>query len=460
MENQIVNDNEKRRRPIGIDLFAGAGGMSLGFEMAGFDVVAAVELDPIHCAAHEYNFPNCATVCKSVTDISGLELRETAGLGDMSVDVVFGGSPCQGFSLIGKRALDDPRNELVAHFIRMVVELDANYFVFENVKGLTVGKQTKFLDELVGEFNRQGYSVKLPWRVLNAKNYGVPQSRERLFLIGSKKGMPLPEYAEATCCPAGVGQGVIGRLPLGPSVEDSIGDIPDAESYEELNERDWVEVSLGEPSPYAARLRCEAKDAWGFGYKRKFDNSIITSSMRTNHTEESRRRFSETPFGSTESVSRFFKLPPSGISNTLRAGTASDRGAFTSPRPIHYKYDRCVTVREMARLHGYPDWYRFHSTKWHGARQIGNSVPPPLARAVASEIAKALGVVPMRPTRRLKLSHNELLNMAMAEAAKKYGVAANVIPKRTRGASSESKKVPQKSNNKPEKRKQLVLANV
>lgn len=123
-------------RPIGVDLFSGAGGLSLGFEQAGFDVAACVEIDPIHAAVHKYNFPRCATLCRSVTDVSGAEIRATAGIGNRTVDVVFGGAPCQGFSMIGKRALDDPRNQLVHHFVRIVVELKANYFVFENVRGL------------------------------------------------------------------------------------------------------------------------------------------------------------------------------------------------------------------------------------------------------------------------------------------------------------------------------------
>ncbi|WP_207233569.1 DNA cytosine methyltransferase [Salinicola tamaricis] len=102
------------KRPIGIDLFAGAGGMSLGFEQAGFDIAAAVEIDPIHCATHEYNFPYSKAICASVVDLTGDDVRQKAGIGDREIDVVFGGAPCQGFSLIGKRVLDDPRNELLA----------------------------------------------------------------------------------------------------------------------------------------------------------------------------------------------------------------------------------------------------------------------------------------------------------------------------------------------------------
>ena len=118
------------RRPIGIDLFAGAGGLSLGFEQAGFDVAAAVEYDPIHAATHRFNFPRTAVLARSVVGLSGEEIREVAGIGRQPITVVFGGAPCQGFSLIGHRALDDPRNSLVREFVRIVTELSPSYFVF------------------------------------------------------------------------------------------------------------------------------------------------------------------------------------------------------------------------------------------------------------------------------------------------------------------------------------------
>ncbi len=181
-------------RPIGIDLFAGAGGLSLGFEQAGFDVKAAVEIDPVHCAVHEFNFPETTVIPASVAKLTGDEIRKRAGLEGKRIACVFGGAPCQGFSLIGHRALDDPRNKLVLDFVRLVHELDAESFVFENVKGLTVGKHRTFLKELVEAFDRVGYESRMPWKVLNAAHFGTPQSRERFILLGSKKGRTLPEY--------------------------------------------------------------------------------------------------------------------------------------------------------------------------------------------------------------------------------------------------------------------------
>ncbi|MDF1737413.1 MAG: DNA cytosine methyltransferase [Minwuia sp.] len=409
-------------RPVGIDLFAGAGGMSLGFEQAGFDVVAAVEIDPVHCAAHKFNFPRTTIIPRSVSGLSGQQIREAAGIGERDVDCVFGGAPCQGFSLIGHRVLDDPRNGLVLDFVRIVNELDARTFVFENVKGLTVGKHRQFLIELVRAFDAAGYDVRVPWQVLNAGHFGTPQNRQRLILMGCRKGDVLPDYPPLATNIAGQKGGIDG-LPLGPSCAQALEDIPDADAFEALLRSDAVKAAtVGRFSGYASEMRCLTNDAWHHGYPRVWDPEMLTSSARTSHTEISKRRFSETPQGKVEPISRFFKLPENGVSNTLRAGTDGARGAFTSPRPIHYRHDRCVTVREMARLHGFPDWFRFNVTKWHGARQIGNAVPPPLARAVAGEVMKSIGATPSCPSDVLALGAQMLISFDLSTASKHFGV--------------------------------------
>lgn len=411
-------------RPIGIDLFAGAGGFSLGFEQAGFDVAAAVEIDPVHCAVHKYNFPRTAIVPRPVETLTGAEIARAAGIGGRQVDCVFGGAPCQGFSLIGHRVLDDPRNRLVREFVRIVSELRARSFVFENVKGLTIGKHRALLDELVEKFTESGYEVKVPWRVLNAGHYGTPQHRERLILLGALKGEPLPDYPCPSTNIAG-GRLRIDGLPDGPSCADALGDLPDAERYRTLIDFDSVRtVNFDEPSAYAAELRCSTDCAWHCGYVRKWNPEVLTSSARTEHTGITRHRFRETEPGTVEPISRFFKLSKRGVANTLRAGTDGARGAFTSPRPIHYRYDRCVTVREMARLHGFPDWFRFHARKWHGARQIGNAVPPPLARAIAREVVKAQATVLTRPNSSISLGDLALLSFDLSGAAEHFRVKA------------------------------------
>jgi DNA (cytosine-5)-methyltransferase 1 len=405
-------------RPIGIDLFAGAGGMSLGFEQAGFDVAAAIEIDPIHCATHEYNFPQTRTICSSVIDLTGDEIRSRAQLSGKEIDVVFGGAPCQGFSLMGKRVLEDPRNQLVFHYVRLVEELNPKYCVFENVKGLTVGKHIQFLDELIQSLGNAGYNVLTPYQVLNAADYGVPQDRRRLFLIGTRKGLPVPQYPQPH-------QTKI-------TVWDAIGDLPNADSFKVLNHIDRVSVKWETHNPYARKLRCFDLDLDDYSYQRKFDPNLLTCSLRTKHTNNSRGRFEATLPGKTELISRFRKLHPDGLCNTLRAGTDSARGAHTSPRPIHPYLARVITVREAARLHSYPDWFHFHKTKWHGFRQIGNSVPPLLARAVARELLRAQRILPVLPKQVLNLGQDSLLSFDMSAASDRFQVPRDTIAQRTR----------------------------
>jgi DNA (cytosine-5)-methyltransferase 1 len=405
-------------RPIGIDLFAGAGGMSLGFEQAGFDIVAAVEIDPIHCATHEYNFPETKTICASVIDLTGAEIRRRAKLGTKDIDVVVGGAPCQGFSLMGKRAFEDPRNQLVFHYVRIVRELNPKYCVFENVRGLTLGKHAQFLEELIVALGDAGYDVLTPYQVLNAADYGVPQDRRRLFLVGTRKGLKAPNYPAPSS----------NRI----SVEDAIEDLPNADSFDELNLSDLVPVEWKTTSHYARKLRGFDRDPADYSYRRKFDPNLLTCSIRTEHTPSSQARFAITPQGKTDPISRFRRLELTGLCNTLRAGTDSARGAHTSPRPIHPLFPRVITVREAARLHSYPDWFRLHSTKWHGCRQIGNSVPPLLARAIAGEILMAQGIKPSKPRKILDRGDDRLLSFDMGSASKYFKVSRHTIAQRSR----------------------------
>ncbi len=155
---------------MAIDLFAGAGGLSLGLEQAGFDVAAAVEYDPVHAAIHEYNFPRTKTLCADITRLTPERLLAATdegvvahgGDGSREVDLICGGPPCQGFSLIGQRLVDDPRNQLVFHFFRLVSAIQPRYFVMENVPGMMKGGHAGVLRQLISEFEDAGFSVVLP----------------------------------------------------------------------------------------------------------------------------------------------------------------------------------------------------------------------------------------------------------------------------------------------------------
>lgn len=439
------------RRPVAIDLFAGAGGLAVGFEQAGFDIAAAVEYDPVHAATHEFNFPRTKVLCADISRLSPDRLRAVVEGGvaahrnaswDGDLDVVFGGPPCQGFSFIGKRLIDDKRNQLVFHFLRLVSELRPRYFVMENVPGMARGGHASILRQLMLEFEQAGYSVVAPHRVLNACDYGVPQDRTRLFLLGARDGQPLPRYPDPTVRarpkrPVGGPRqlSVDDFTPIGPSVGEAIGDLPDLDQFDELLKSDelplspeCLEAMENNASEYARRLRGSAADVEDLSYPRRWDRAVLTSSMRTRHTELSIRRFSETRQGETEPVSRFYRPDWDGLCNTLRAGTGSERGAFTSPRPIHPRLPRVLSNREAARLHSFPDWFRLHATKWNGFRQIGNAVAPLVGRAVASEVASALGVAPPKPLALVEPGDLRLLHMKMAQAAAHFGAERDAIP--------------------------------
>ncbi len=282
-----------------------------------------------------------------------------------------------------------------------------------------MGAHKSFLIEIVETLTALGYEVVQPYQVLNAADHGVPQDRKRLFLLATRRGQAMPSYPEGAA-----------RV----TVQDALGDLPDADQFDELLSSDHVVAKLGRRSDYVRRLRGEIVDPTDFSHARHWNPRLLTSSTRTAHTELSRRRFRETQPGAIEPVSRFLRLDPAGVCNTLRAGTDSARGAFTSPRPIHPYLARVITVREAARLHSYPDWFRFHATKWHGFRQIGNSVPPLLARAVASRLIAAMSLRPQVPAEVWALGGEEALNFTMADAVRRYGLAASPIAGRVRTA--------------------------
>lgn len=426
------------RRPLAVDLFAGAGGLSLGLEQAGFDIAAAVEYDPIHAAVHEFNFPYGKTFCKDVSNVTGRQIRGESEIGAREIHLVAGGPPCQGISMIGRRAIDDPRNALLKEFVRVVLELKPRYFLMENVAGLMVGKHRQLLDEVVEMFESSGeYTVVTPVKVLQAADYGTPQSRRRMILVGGRKDVPLPSYPEPTHTARTI-KGAIpnlkaNSLPLGPSVLDALSDLPDADDFEELLHDDNVSgVVYGSASSYSATLRGTKKDPTDFSHPRPRVADELTSSARTVHTKRSIDRFRDAEPGTSETVSRFLRLHPDGICNTLRAGTASDRGAYTAPRPIHPVLPRVITVREAARLHGYPDWFRFHVTKWNGFREIGNSVPARLGRAVGSAILASDSLSPQTTRKIVKLGATDLLYMTAGQAHEYFGLTERVIPQRDR----------------------------
>ena len=428
--------------------------MSVGLELAGFDVVAASDYDPVHAATHEFNFPLTPMLCGDVSRLSAADLLAAAERGteahgttdwDGRVDLIAGGPPCQGFSFIGKRLVDDERNQLVFHFYRLIAELRPRYFVMENVPGMASGGHAGVLEELIGNFEEIGYRFAPGhWSILNAADFGVPQDRKRLFLIGTADGEELaspPGPVTRRVPRNGVGSPKSGPLPLGASVWDALGDVPNLNRYPSLSKSDSValgheasEEQEAKATPYALRLRGRNPAEDDFAPERDWDRGLLTASARTAHTDVSVGRFRETKPGQVEPVSRFYRLPPAGLCNTLRAGTGSERGAFTSPRPIHPTHPRVLSNREAARLHSLPDWFRPHTTKWHGFRQIGNAVAPLVGKAAGGAVVQALGLAPSRPTTLVQPGDPALLALTMQQATHYYGADVSQIPKQRRRA--------------------------
>ena len=416
----------KNTRPVAIDLFSGAGGMSLGIEASGFDVRYCVELDPIHCAVHKFNFPDCETVC------SDLRLLNAGGFFDniqCDIDLIVGGPPCQGFSHIGQRQFDDPRNSLVYEYCKVLKKIKPKYFLFENVPGISTGKHQIFLLELIEKLERMGYNVQSP-RILNAADFGVPQNRKRLILLGARDGLPIPTFPKPTHAPQ---PSLLNNIEHYLGAKDAIGDLENIDVY--LDTDLGIPVDKLDYSGPRSIYSFDPLSQYYLCHRRGFRNRIVFGHIGSKHTKVSTDRFIKTPQGATEPISRFYKLHPLHPCNTLRAGTASDRGAYTAPRPIHYSKPRCISVREAARLHSYPDWFMFHSTIWHGFREIGNSVAPLFAKNLGDVIIEALGVdVSTIGFSQLAPSDLLLLNMNMTEASNYFGVSQVIPPRRRANA--------------------------
>lgn len=346
-----------------VDLFCGCGGFSLGAHQAGFKVNASFDIDPVLTSSFQKNFPNTKLHLRDVATLSGSEIEEIVG---NKVDGVFGGPPCQGFSSIGLRDVNDPRRLLLLEFFRIINELRPAFFAMENVKGLASKNASSLLNEGI-ESVAQNYSIVGPL-LLNARDFGAATSRTRLFVIGF----------DPSRCPVLKEEDIFAQKKEPTTVRDAIHDLADANLIHDVDgDFDiWQINRSGEVSQYAKSLQ-------------KGDRTF-TGHRRTTHKPETISRFRNIEPGKNDPIGRHFRLKWNGQCPTLRAGTGSDRGSFQSVRPLHPEEPRVITVREAARLQGFPDYYQFHPTIWHSFRMIGNSVSPIMSRAIFQAIKAKL----------------------------------------------------------------------
>lgn len=350
---------------IGIDLFSGAGGMSIGAVRSGIDVKYAVEIDEFAAKTYAENHPSTVVLNVSVRDISVARNFHSLGAGEI---ILFGGPPCQGFSTSNQksRGLNNPNNWLFSEYFRIVRELNPDWIVFENVKGLIETEGGFFFEEILTEFSMCGYSVS--HFVLNSEDYGVPQSRNRLFLVGSRHG-------KTVCIP---------RKKSGKkvSVRKAIEDLPSLKNGEM---RDYSEYQRLPSSMFAKEMRGSAEGCWNNMVSRSADYVIERYKMVG--PGRNWKSIPDRMMGNYANVNRchtgiYRRLDPDKPSVVI--------GNFRKSMLIHPWEDRGLSVREAARLQSFPDEYRFFGSIGFQQQQVGNAVPPKLAQAVFERILEAI----------------------------------------------------------------------
>ncbi len=344
---------------IGIDLFSGAGGMSLGASQAGIDIKLSVELDPFAAWTYEHNHKNVAVFNDDIRKLKKINVRKNS-----QGSIVFGGPPCQGFSTSNQKTRNsqNTKNWLFKEYVRIVKKWMPDWIVMENVQGMKDMENGLFLEKILGCFGRIGYTLSS--KVLNAADFGVPQKRSRLFIVGSLHGIkfkfPQPKFQR------------------GLTVYDAIADLPKIRNG---NLTDKLEYRSESKSAYAKQMRRNRKFA--------INNLVTNNSL---HVIE---RYKHIPQGGNwqNIPSRLMKNYKdrsrchTGIYYRLKRDEPSVViGNYRKNMLIHPTQDRGLSVREAARLQSFPDWYEFKGSIGFQQQQVGNAVPPKMAKAVFDEI--------------------------------------------------------------------------
>ena len=396
-----------------IDLFAAPGGLSLGFEMAGFRLVAAVDMDQKGMMTYSYNFPDSKAIVADIRKLESRELMKRAGISLGDVDVIVGGPPCQGFSTIGRvkiaslvregvwnlknhhpRFIDDPRNVLYKEFVRIVRDLQPAVFVMENVPGMMSYRNGEIVKEIIEDFGRIGYRTEA--QVLNAVRFGVPQVRKRIFFIGTRiRDLPIiwpqPTHGEPADTQISLEHFMENRTPLKPpiTVWEAIGDLPDPVP--------------GRPGLADVRLDYDREPFSDYQRWARRGSNGVHNHITRQHSKRDVRVFSMMKEG------QWWKdLPPEikklygyrdDIFHDKMKRLRRDRPSWTVVAHlykdgymyIHPTQPRSITVREAARLQSFPDRFIFRGSRTDQFKQVGNAVPPLLARAVAEAVREMLG---------------------------------------------------------------------
>ncbi|MDA3883380.1 MAG: DNA (cytosine-5-)-methyltransferase [Bacteroidales bacterium] len=320
-----------------IDLFSGAGGFSLGFDNKGFHNVFSVDIESSFCETYNYNFPNHNLIQKDVCEVTDSELKYLKEYG--KIDVVIGGPPCQGYSIagnIGRKFIEDPRNRLFKEFVRVVKVVEPTYFVMENVARLYNHNKGNTRIEIIKDFENLGYKVEC--EILNSADYGVPQVRKRVIFIGTKNSQKILFPKK--------------EIDKYVTVKEALSSYPKLES----------------------------------GQESKIPNHIAMS-----HSEQMLQKMSFVSDGGDKNEIPEHIRPKSGdVRKYIKYSSNKPSVTVTGDmrKIFHYEQNRALTVRELAKLQSFPDDFVFKGTKISQQQQVGNSVPPKMAEAIASIIIK------------------------------------------------------------------------
>jgi DNA (cytosine-5)-methyltransferase 1 len=345
---------KKSSKIIGVDVFSGAGGLSLGAKWAGIDVRLAIEKDYYAAGTYKFNHPNTTMKNTDINTIKEIEIKKD------SVTLLFGGAPCQGFSTSNQktRTKENPSNWLFREFVRLAKQWQPDWIVFENVRGIIETEEKYFLNEILKSFKKIGYTCT--WKILNASDYGVPQTRSRFFLIGSKQGKEVA-FPESVC-------------KVKTTVKQAFDDLPELENGAKKNELEYFHKAR---TNYAKSLRD--------------DLSSCTGHLVSKNSKSVIERYAYIPQGGNwedipETLMKKYadrSRCHTGIYDRLKEDAPSVTiGNYRKAMLIHPWEDRGLSVREAARLQSFPDNYQFMGSIGFQQQQVSNAVPPLLAKAV------------------------------------------------------------------------------
>lgn len=390
LQRERVDGNGPERTAI--DLFSGAGGITLGLLNAGFHVRLCSDLSEACEATHLRNFPKIPFIRGDIHLLSGVDLLDACGLRPGELDLLIGGPPCQGFSIIGRRELGDPRNGLFREFIRLGRELQPKAMVIENVTGLATLEGGAVLHELDQAFREAGYIPDCA--ELLAAQYGVPQMRWRMFFVGWRHdvdrsgGFPEPTHGRA-----GIGELVPNRTINRDestgflTIRDAIGDLPPIEAGAVSTAYDRAPESL-----YQKAMRTSAPGRLENHYAPRLSPQNIRRIQLLKPGEDWRALPVELlPAGMQRALRkdhtrRYRRMMWDGVARSIIT-------RFRDPKSgeyIHPDQHRTISIREAARIQSFPDWFVFERGYSDQYEQVGNAVPPLLARAVGMEIKRMM----------------------------------------------------------------------